>query len=238
MKEKRNIKKETLFRLILREVKKTSKSIPEGKEYSYVKLAYSEITNGSGMRLREEVTVGDLRIQYTDDKLTSTDFCGVVKDAIRKAGLLADLRTEKRWKENGFVKDEYEVFMSLKMLAPPCKSFKTLKRMLQNHIGDALKETAVYSAKIQGMRDVWSENECRYLCHNEELCNEAKGWLVKCRRPRERVSFGVVNSMEIDKNSRDAYRIDAQWCGENKYGLEIKIVNTYGRKNAVRVFYV
>lgn len=238
MKEKRNIKKEALFRLILREVKKTSKSIPEGKEYSYVDLCYSKIINKDGLRLREEVIVGDTCIKYTDGKLTSTEFCGVIRDAIRKSGLLADLRTETRWKENGCIKDDFEVFMSLKMLAPPCKPFKSLKKLLLNHTGDTLKDTAVYSAEIRGKRDVWSENECRYLCHNEGVCNEAKDWLTKSRRPREKVSFSVVNSFEVDKNDKKAYGINAQWCGENKHGLEIKIVNTFGRKNVSRVFFV
>lgn len=239
MKEKRNIKKETLFRLILREVKRTSKNIPEGREYSYAILDYYKYFNKDGLRLYEDAIVGDTCVRYTADELTSTDFCGVIKDAIRKSGLLADLRTETRWKENGCIKDGYEVFLSLKMLAPPCKSFKTLKRLLLNHTGDTLKDTAVYSADIRNhYQNMWSEEECRYLCHNESVCNEAKNWLVKSRKPKEKVSFGIVNSFEIYKKDEKSCSFKTQPDGKNKNGLEIKIVNPYGRKNVSRVFFV
>ena len=125
----------------------------------------------------------------------------------------------------------------IRLMAEPCKEYKSLVNYLSKYCGKNLSETDIYSVAIGGKRGrVYGEEGDRYyLCHKPTTCAKYLETLRKSRGSNDKViSTAIKEEDDIDPwELQVSIRNEVEFSGARLKYFEVKISTPSGKEKCV-----
>ena len=138
---------------------------------------------------------------------------------------------------NGWSTDYIDFPTEIRLMAEPCKEYKSLVNYLSKYCGKNLSETDIYSVAIGGKRGrVYGEEGDRYyLCHKPATCAKYLETLRKSRGSNDKVvSTAIKQEDDIDPwELQVSIRNEVEFSGARLKYFEVKISTPSGKEKAV-----